>query len=407
MAYSNNTFTDTLNGNFKEKYGDKVENLIPEGLKALTKVSFAPRKSLLGNLYHQPVILSHEQGLTFAGPTDDAFNLNAPVAGYIADAQVRGSQIMLRSVMGIAAAQRSVNGGDSAFEDSTKLMVKNMLQSIQKCLEVLMFHGSMGLATVASSSGNVLTITTAEWAPGIWSGAENMPIEVRDSSGVLRGTTSVTAVDLSARTVTVAAKPAGTVSTDVLWRMGAYGNEFAGFHKMITNTGTLFNISAASYNLFKGNTHTLSPTGTLDMADIQDAIALSVAKGLDESCTVFVNVKTWVDLLTEQTALRSFDSSYSSASLQNGAQELVFFGQNGKVEVIPSIYVKEGYAYVLCLPDFIRIGSTDVTFKRPGKPDEYFRELENSAGFELRAYTDQALFSHAIGKNSLIAGIVN
>ena len=51
------------------------------------------------------------------------------------------------------------------------------------------------------------------------------------------------------------------------------------------------------------------------------------------------------------------------------------------------------------------MGSTDVTFKRPGKGDEFFRELENSAGYQLTCMTDQALFCHAPGKNVLIYNI--
>jgi hypothetical protein len=35
-----------------------------------------------GNLYHQPVILGLEHGVTFASSDEDAFNLNAPVAGF-------------------------------------------------------------------------------------------------------------------------------------------------------------------------------------------------------------------------------------------------------------------------------------------------------------------------------------
>src|SRR5574338_374287 len=129
MATSNN-FGDTLNANFKEVYADKIENLIPEGAKLQQKIKFSSRDRQLGNLYHQPVVLGHEHGVTFAGPTDDAFNLEAPVSGLIKDAQVRGSQMVLRSVLGYAAASRAAGGGQKAFEDSTKFLVANMLRSL-------------------------------------------------------------------------------------------------------------------------------------------------------------------------------------------------------------------------------------------------------------------------------------
>jgi hypothetical protein len=46
-----------LNGLFKETYADKLAELIPDGVKLLNKIGFAPKEKLAGNLYHQPVVL--------------------------------------------------------------------------------------------------------------------------------------------------------------------------------------------------------------------------------------------------------------------------------------------------------------------------------------------------------------
>lgn len=276
-----------------------------------------------------------------------------------------------------------------------------------KKIEVELLYGQVGYGVVSSISTNTITISTAEWAPGIWSGAENMPIEIRDTTGATsRGNANIVSVDLDARTITVDSAPAGVVATDVIWHKGAYGNEFAGIHKILTNTGTLFNISASTYSLWKGNTYGAG-SASLSLAKIERAIALAVAKGLDSDVSVMVNPKTWADLLVEQAALRKYDGSYSSAQMENGAKSIKFYGQNGMVSIEPSIYVKEGFAYVLCLDEFSRVGSTDVTFKRPAMEGDFFRELESNAGYELRAYTDQALFCAAPGRSVLINAIVN
>lgn len=407
MAFSPNTFADTLNGLFKEAYADKLENLIPEGLKLYKMIDFLPKEKQPGNLYHQPVILGHEHGVTFASSDDDAFNLNAPVAGQIKDAQVRGNPVVLRSVLGYTSASRAAQGGAKAFMDATKFLVANMLRSITKKLEIELLYGQMGYGTVASILGNVITITTAEFAPGIWAGAENMPIEIRDAAGTIsRGQATVTSVDLSGRTITVDLMPAGVSATDVIWHKGAYGNEFAGVHKIITNTGSLFNISASAFSLWSGNTFSAG-SASLSIAKIERAISLAVAKGLDSDVTVVVNPKTWADLLSEQTALRRFDSSYKSDVTEVGAKSIKFYGQNGMISIEPSIYCKEGSAYVLAVEEFARVGSTDVTFKRPGMEGNFFRELENSAGVELRCFSDMALFCSAPGKQVLISSIVN
>jgi len=406
MASSANTL-DTLNGLFKEVYAKDLEDLIPDGVKLLTKIPFAKKDAQVGNFYHQPVVLGQEHGVTFAQSGEDAFNLNAPVAGKIKDATVRGTQLVLRSVMGYASASRSAEGGAKAFKQATKFLVGNMLRSVTKKLEIELLYGDMGYAAISSISGTTLTITPAEWAPGIWAGAEDMPIEIRSADGLTsRGETVVSAVDFDNQTITISSSLGGILATDVIWHKGAYGNEFAGIHKIITNTGNLFGINATEYTLWKGNEYSAS-SAALSFNKLQDSIARAVEKGLDSDVYVVVNPRTWADLLNDQAALRRYDSSYSSGKTERGSRSIEFHGQNGMIEIVPSIYCKQGFAYVISLDEMVRIGSTDVTFRRPGKGDEFFRDLENSAGYELRAYTDQALFCHAPGRNVLITDIVN
>lgn len=402
-----NTFT-TLNGLFKDTYADKLENLQPEGTKMLQKIPFGGGSRRTGELYNQPVVLGLEHGITYAGPNDDAFQLDEAVNGVIREAQIQGHQMMLRSRLGVAAASRAASGEPQAFERATKFLVRNMLRSMAKRLEVGMLYGGVGIGEVgALPGGNDIEITTAEWAPGVWVGAELMKLDIYDAtSATLRGTAQVTAVDMDTRTITVDAIPAGVVATDVLYYKTAQGNEAVGIHRIITNTGVLFGIDSNQYSLWKGNVVSAG-SNPLSFAVVQDAIARSVEKGLDSAVMVLVNPRTWSDLLTEQAALREYDSSYSVQIAEAGHQEICFYGQNGKVEIIPSIYVKEGFAYVLCPDEMERIGSTDITFRRPDQGDNFFRELENSAGYELRAYSDQALFCFAPGKNALIEDIVN
>lgn len=406
MSTSNNLAT--LNGLFKEAYADKLKELIPDGVKLLNKIKFMSKDKQPGNFYHQPVILGMEHGVTFASSDEDAFNLLPPIAGVIKDAQVKGNPLLMRSVLGLVSAGRAAQGGQKAFMDATKFLVANMLRSMAKKLEIEMLYGQVGYATVASASGADITITTAEWAPGIWAGAEKMPIEIRNAAGTtVRGSASVQAVNMDTRVITLDAAIPGVVSTDVIWHKGAYGNEFAGIHRILTiSSGTLFNINVGDYNLFKGNTYSAG-SAALSFTKLQGAAARAVEKGLDGKLLCLVNPRTWANLLSDQAALRKYDSSYSSAKAENGSKAIVFHSQNGEIEIEPSIYVKEGYAYLLSLEDWSRVGSTDMTFKRPGQDEQFFKDLENSAGYEMRLYTDQALFCCAPGKSTLVNNIVN
>lgn len=402
-----NKFAESLNALFKDTYADKVEKLIPTGLKLMNLIKFMAKDKQPGNLFIQPVILGHEHGVTFAASDDDAFALNAAITGSVKDAQVRGNPILIRSLLGYTAAQRASQGKAQAFEDATKFVVANMIQSISKKLEIELFYGQMGYGQVGSVLGNVVTVKTAEWAPGIWAGAENMPVEFRDATGATsRGEATITSVSLDARSITVNLLPAGVVADDVIWHKGAYGKEFAGLHKILTNTGELFNINASTYSLWKGNSYDVA--GALSLDKVEKAVVRAVEKGLEGDVTCFVSLKGWTDLLSEQTALRQFDSSYNSSKLTNGGKAIEFFGVNGgSITIEPSIYVKEGYAFILYMPCFMRVGSTDVTLKMPGDEDQYIRHLSDNAGFELRAWSDQALFCHAPGKNCVLSGIVN
>ncbi len=406
MATANSL--QTLNGLFKEAYADKLKELIPDGVKLLNRIKFLGKDKQPGNLYHQPVILGAEHGVTFASSDDDAFNLNPAIAGVIKDAQVKGYPVVMRSLLGYTSASRAAQGGAKAFMDATKFLVANMLRSMAKKLEIEMFYGQVGYATVASISTNTITIATADWAPGIWAGAEGMPIEIRDTTlATSRGNATVASVDMDARTITLDNAPAGVVATDVIFHKGAYGNEFPGIHKILTiSSGSLFNIDVSSYNLFKGNSYSAG-SAALSFTKLQAAAARAVEKGLEGKLLVLVNVRGWANLLSDQAALRQYDSSYSSAQFKNGAQGLTFFSQNGELEIEPSIYVKEGYCYCLAMDEWSRIGSSDMTFRRPGQGDEFFRDVENSAAYELRLYSDQALFCAAPGRNTVITNIVN
>jgi hypothetical protein len=403
-----NNSVGTLNGFFKETYADKLKELIPDGVKILNKIKFMAKDKQPGNLYHQPVILGLEHGVTFAASDEDAFNLNAPVAGQVRDAQIRGNPVVLRSLLGYAAASRAALGGQKAFMDATKFLVANMLRSMAKKLEIEMLYGQMGYAIISAVAGTLITIQTSEWAPGIWAGAEGLPIEIRNAAGtVSRGTATVYSVNMTAQTITLESAVPSAVPTDVIWHFGAYGNEFPGIHYILTLTsGILFNINVGEYNLFVGNQYD-AQSGALSFTKLNQGVARSVEKGLDGRVLALVNPRAWANMLSDQAALRKYDQSYTANKAENGMSSILFHSQNGEIEIEPSIYVKQGYAYILSLEEWFRVGSTDMTFKRPGQGEEFFRDLENAAAYELRLYSDQAIFCMAPGRNTIVINIVN
>lgn len=321
--------------------------------------------------------------------------------------------MLLRSAISYSAVSRSQGAGERAFKEATKFVVENMLRSMTKKLEIMMIYGQVGYGVIDSAALNVdgdyeLTINEKEWAPGIWAGAEGLPIEIRNAAGTSsRGEATVNKVNYDDRKLVLSTSLVGVISTDVIWHKGAYGKEFAGIHKIISNTGSLFGINAAEYSLWKGNTLALAASTPLSFSKLQEAVGLAAGKGLDKKVAVLVNPDSWADLMNQMESLRKYDSSYSKEKMENGAMSIKFYAQNGEMEIHSSIFVKRGYAYGICVDEFERIGSTDITFKRPGKGDDFFRELENNAGYELRAYSDQCVFSYKPGINFMISNISN
>lgn len=393
------------NGLFKIVYADKIKDLIPDGVKVLKMIDFVPKAEMQGESYRQAVSLNLEHGFTYSN-SGSATNLNGAIAGATKFAEVRSTEMILQSTVSLAAVSRSQNP-QAAFVQATKHVVKNMMLSMSKRLEVQMLYGQVGIGKVASASGSTLVITAAEFAPGIWNCAENMKIETRTSAGALHDSLQVLSIDIETRTITTVAPIATTVATDVIHYGGAYGQEFAGLHKIITNTSTLFGLDAAQYNLWRGNQYVLPTAGPLSFDAIKSSISLAVNKGLEGKVTALVSTRAWDDLMSDLAALRRYDSSYDSSEAVYGSESIKFHSQNGEVEVVPSIHVKEGYAYIFSKDDFKRVGSSDMTFEQPGIGGNYIIPLENAMGYGLRLYSDQALFCEAPGRTALISNIIN
>lgn len=407
MSSSANT-QETLVGHFKEVYANNIKDLRPDGVELYNMAKFIENSKQGGNFYNQPITLGYEHGFSYNGTGGAVGTLEAAVAAPHANAQVIGSEIILSSYLSFAAASRSM--GKNAFIQETKHIVSNMFKSFMLRLEIILMYGQSGIAIVESVSSNDITIEKEEWAAGIWAGAEGMPIEVRTSAGVKRGNTVVTAVNMATKTITVDGVPAGTVITDVLYHKGAYGNESVGLHKICSNqSASLFGVDASAYSLFQGNivdvgTNFTGSEAVLSFAKVEEAIAKMQEKGLTkEEVVLLCNPQSWKNLLTELAAKRSFDQSYSSAKLDEGASEIVFHGPNGKIRIVSTIFCKEGYAYIICPRDFMRVGSSDVSFKQPGMDDkDMVKMLERASGYEFRAYSDQALFTASPGKTAIL-----
>lgn len=432
------TDVSKLNGFFKKKYASKVAELIPDNAKFTGRLEFS-KAERIGDSYNMPVELALEQGISYAGAGAGAFTLEDAVAGEMKNASLDGTQYLIKGILDYESAAKATAEGEEAFGNAGARLVKRMTKSIYKRIELAALYGqslnglgilgSTPTSSVSGATGNIL-FTTASWATGIWAGMRNAKLDLWNGSSFsystpsgkrnATGVVTINSVNVGSRLLNVTFT-GGSGSTEIgnlaagdIVTFGsatapsagsAMAAQMVGLDVIATNSGTLFGINGATYELFAGNTYDAA-SGPLTLGKLNTAISAAVGKGLDEKATVFVSHVTWGNLANDQAALRRYDGKVERA--ENGFRSITFFSQNGELEIVPHTMVKEGEAFIVPLDRFKKIGATDVTFQTPGRSkDEFFRQVDGKAGYELRAYANLALFCEAPGLCTKIINIVN
>ena len=496
----------SLNGFFKQIYGDSLINLIPESAKFIKDVPFNRQKKL-GDYYNVPVVLQAENGFTYNDGDGSSFALNGAIAMGTKNAQVRGAEKVLQSQISYKAAAAATSSKE-AFADATSTLFENMVESMSNRLELSSFYGgsslgngsgsasgnssaSFGVATFGRStttvtvttaadhglvtgdtvlftddSGSSVTLSTGvitvtgsktftatsgasgtvasgsactlgpfvkksstvvwyyvnknEWSTGLWAGKVGAELQLYkddDSTLISSGADSdfsITTVDPQYKRIKLTGTSTGVTAIMALVKAdydsgirsyfyNSKSKDFLGIDKIITTSGTLFGIDNSVYSLFKGNEVTTS--GAITLAKIISATENAVAQGLMEDVCAYVPVGQWNALASTEAGLRRYDGSYKNAKAENGFQAISFYGANGMIELEPHPILKAGEIFIIPKKQFIRVGATDVTFQTPGMDStEIFLQLPSNAGYEVRAYADQALLCMAPAKCTKLTG---
>ena len=433
MAVANSDTLSQLQGLFKEIYADNIVNLIPDNAKLVKAIKYA-KSDKLGNLYHQPVILTNEHGITYAAAGDGAFSLNSPVAMSTQDAQINSYQMVSRHVIPYETAARALGKDKAAFFDATELIVKNSMESMTNRLEQQLLYGQAALAQTATTSGSsgwttgatslLITISDASWAVGLWAGAENGALNFYKSTDntVLNSSAlvSVASVDVANKQITIsgAAADISAINTwcatsgqlaNIYWYSATSGTAgtfahktMVGLDRMCTVSGTLWNISNSTYNLWKANSYSVG--GNLTFDKVNKGLNASIGKGLREDVTIYCAPQVWEYLWNELDAKRHYDYNYKGEQIL-GNDDFQVLTQSGKIKVVPHNCVKAGEAFVVPMNRVKRLGPSEITMVNPGMGGKMVTELENSAGFQFKLYVDQGFFCETPAWVTKLTGI--
>lgn len=401
----------TLDGLFKEVYADKIENLIPESSHLTKKVPFE-KSTQQGRKYVQPVIVSSVGGFT-VGANNQAYTLNASAGMVTADAEITSPSLVLRQAIPYGQLAQSTSD-KGAFVNATRLTVEAMIEAMTKRNEINFLYGGKSLgdfspSSTASGTSGVLKFVSGTWSAGIWAGGEtSTSINLYDKSGTLisSGADSVfvvSAVDVENQEVSITGTSTGITalataisamgSSDVgtIRFAGTDSVEPIGLQAICQTSGTLFNINNSTYSLFKGND--VSVSGPLTLSLLLGAFNNAIAKGLAEETTIYMNPKTWLNLAVNLQSIRHLDSSYKTSKIENGTESIDIYTSAGKSSIVPHLFVKEADVFIVPEKRLLRTGASDVTFTLDGMEGKFFRQLENQAGFELRCFSSQAIFT--------------
>lgn len=422
----------TLNGLFRQKYSKEVKPLIPDFAIVQKRVPFS-QAELLGDFYHLPVVVADEHGFTYGGATAANYTLNASIAMQLQDAQVTGSELTLTSEASYGAVSRSAKRGETAVEKLVDLLMERMKASTAKRVEIALLYGQSltGIGKISSQTGSsttrTWTITSLTWAPGIWAGMENCQLDVyltgSFSSGARNSNAAiiVTSVNVGNKTISVSGNSTDLTTIDgdiatgsILFFYGAgatssvNGMEMVGLDYILTNTGTLFNISASTYNLWAAQSYSCQ-SAELSMAKILAGLALPVARGLMGTVQVLVAPDSWANLNSDLAGQRMYDESYDNKKGEKGVQGITYYGANGKIEIISHPMIKQGEALALPFDLIQRVGSTDIAFRGEGPlgQEDYFFQNTSTNGWTIRCYTDQAIMveapAHCVKYTAIVA----
>jgi hypothetical protein len=408
---------------FKRVYGD-LTNLLPQDYPLARDIPFS-QKMKVGEKYVEAVVLTNESGITLSATTD-AFELNPSIAGVIKQTEVTPYISVLPSIVPWGVMSRTAGGGERAFFDATKFIVKNNLLSHGKFQEIFRLYGQAdgllgyvsyytgiyrgvsltnGTGTIngiaftngVNAASKAILFAPGSFAAGIWVGLEGVMLNEVNASGTVVASGKLVSVNTTYGYITVDFTPtaaSNTTSTRLCFQGMQSAQDYIGIQKVLSTNGNLFGIPTSSYSLWRGNTYNCQ-NQRLTLGRFQEGVANMVNQGgMEGDVNVYLNPRSWATLATTEAGLRVYDKSYNPKEADNGFDSITFYTQTGKATFIPHRMVKEGDAFCLAMSTWARSGSAEVSFQIPGMGQDVIFPLSNQAGYAFRSYSDQYVFCH-------------
>lgn len=336
-----------------------------------------------------------------------------------------------------------------AVRSASKIAMEGLLQGTLKKLESQMLHGREGLGqldTTPATLSNVvattyegvagfhcdIAISASTWSEALWLMLEGHTLDLfADSAGLPSGaklntavntalsgtnqngfiitainpTTPLTNAVATGRVIRLfhSSGTAGVTGTGVLggWTTPATPSvatqhlmyesasptvEFVGLGLMAQNSGTLFNINAANYSMWRGNVFT--NVGNLRLSTLIRYLARPInAGGQGLRYRAVVPTDLFAQFANDESTLRRYAAVTGKA--ENGFDTIEMYAPGGStLEILGHNLQKDGRVIAYVPDEIMRVGSQDLDFvnRSARRREDFVLEVANQPASEVRLF---------------------
>lgn len=423
-----NETLSSLAGDLKTVYGNTLIQVLPDAAMMQREFTLADSADypLVGDYFSALIGLQFPWGFSFLGQgyegTATNTNLGDALAGQTQPAKIYPCTTVLTDNLAYQILDRANSSNSKqAVLSALSYTGKQMAIIMRNVLELQVLHGRDGIGVVTALSGSgpyVITLDPATTSPGILSLLIGARLQVMQTNNTTARTanstanyltvTAVSLLDPLNPTVTVTATGttgvASVVATDIIFIAGTRGisvnigdtavpqYEQIGLGQQLNATsGVFFNIDKGVYIGWVANQ--IQNIGAFSPSILMQAAQKSLSRGgeLGEYLAV-CSPAQWAVLNSALATNETYNQQAPSFAMQKktGTDEIQIKHGGITITVMAHPLQKDGQFYLVPKANVKRIGSTDLTFAVPGRPegDEYMYPLPGQAIMQRQCRAD-------------------
>jgi hypothetical protein len=416
----------TLSGDLKVVYSNVLTKVLPDSaiIQKRWPLDSSGNYPLVGDFFSAVIALQLPWGFSFLGNgtegTSTNYTLGDALAGQTKPAQVYANTTVLVDNLQYQILDRaSTSGGKQAVLSAMTLTGEQMAISARNVLELEILHGREG---IGASSGAISTLTVtfdgATTSAGILSTLIGARVQWMQNNLTSARTANSTSNYLTVSAVNVATPGSYTLTMvetgttgyasittgDVMFIGGTRGvavgssdtsvpqYEQLGLGLQLSATsGTQFAIDKAAYVGWVANQQ--GTIGAITPSTLTSGAATILGRGgkLGKYVAI-VSPRAWGVLNAALATNETYNQQSPSPSIskKSGTDDIMVYNGGITIEVVSHPFQKDGKYYMFPENELHRIGSTDLTFAVPGRPegDEYYFPVNGMAAMQRQCRAD-------------------